>query len=516
LAPSQPPSSPISQLEPSLKREILLEQVSARVLVAQSMLPSGIIAALVFTWYFGRPTVAAGRLLAPAAIFLICWYLFYGLVVLYWLHISRNPLKRPLLHRVVPLFYVGMGGVGVGWGMLVFLGSRTAPADSLGMLYAIIIALISLTTFNSPAKFAVWTWVPLVISAYAAIGTIHIDYKPTLITFLTVYAVSALTSCLLMDRKAFEQTRAGIENRKQAQTISILLNEFAEANSNCLWAIGPDMKFRNVSPSLQAMFEQLSPSIGLAGLGFPHFARRFVSNAAGTVSGEALLDMVRAGETLRDVLVSVAAADYLRYWSITGRPVTDAFGAFAGYEGYLSDQTDSVLVKQELEFRANFDSVTNLYNRHQFERLLREWVAKGAERQFALLLIDLDRFKVVNDTHGHLVGDEVLEMVADRLLRCVREDDRVARIGGDEFAILLKTQDQRFTVEIGFRVIAALEQSFVVDGKPIMIGASIGAALWPQHGGSDVLLYQNADTALYQAKSRGGSIEVFGISLNAA
>jgi diguanylate cyclase (GGDEF)-like protein len=516
LHPFQTSPSPASQLEPSLRREILVEQVGARVTVARSMVPFGIAAACTFTWYFCRHAATGDNPIITSFCLLAACYAAYSLVVVRWTVTSRDPAQRAILYRLVPVFYVAMGSVGTAWAWLIYLTSRAAPADSFSMIFATIIGLISLTTFNSPVRFAIWTWVPLMASGYAVIATIHVDYKLPLLIFLTIYAVAGLMSCFSMDRKVFAQALAGIENRQQAQTISMLLNEFAEANSNALWAIGPDMKFRTVSESLRRMFAPLETALLLEGLSIPALARRFITNAPGTVAGDVLVAKMQAGEVLRDILVSVAAGDGLRYWSITGRPVTDAFGAFAGYEGYLSDQTDTVLVKQELEFRANFDSVTKLYNRHQFERLLREWVENGWQRKFALLLLDLDGFKEVNDTYGHLAGDDVLEMVAARLRHCVREHDLVARTGGDEFAVLLGTNDRAAVLELGARVIRALEQIFVVDAKPILIGASIGAALWPEHGINDVLLYQNADIALYQAKSRGGAcIEVYGAYLNA-
>jgi diguanylate cyclase (GGDEF)-like protein len=124
--------------------------------------------------------------------------------------------------------------------------------------------------------------------------------------------------------------------------------------------------------------------------------------------------------------------------------------------------------------------------------------------QVAVMFIDLDGFKKVNDVYGHVAGDMVLKMVARRLLKIVREADTVARIGGDEFLILqTEVNDHATVVHVVDKILQQLAAPFDLVGNEIKIGASIGIAIYPTHGDNIDLLIQKADNAMYQTKSHG-------------
>jgi diguanylate cyclase (GGDEF)-like protein len=149
------------------------------------------------------------------------------------------------------------------------------------------------------------------------------------------------------------------------------------------------------------------------------------------------------------------------------------------------------------------DSLTGLSNRRHFNQMLRQAIdCATAETHQAVLLIDLDRFRPVNETLGHPVGDALLCLVAQRLRREKRDDDLLARLGGDEFALLVPNGDRAET--LAARVIGTLAQPFLVEGHRVTIGASIGIARFPDHGPSPDDLMRHADLALNQAKSSGG------------
>ena len=158
-----------------------------------------------------------------------------------------------------------------------------------------------------------------------------------------------------------------------------------------------------------------------------------------------------------------------------------------------------------LVFIAQHDALTQLPNRVLFnERLEQAMEMAGRGSGFAVLCLDLDRFKLVNDTLGHPVGDGLLKAVADRLQSCVREGDTVARLGGDEFAIIQLAVERPDEAELlANRIIAALRVPFDIDGNQIVIGASIGIALAPCDGTSSRKLLKNADIALYLVKTEG-------------
>ncbi len=164
--------------------------------------------------------------------------------------------------------------------------------------------------------------------------------------------------------------------------------------------------------------------------------------------------------------------------------------------------------EEQLRQMAQHDALTGLPNRALFtDRLQRSLaVARREESQLALLFLDLDNFKPVNDQFGHAVGDELLQAVAQRMLACVRDSDTVARIGGDEFVLLLRAvgvHAGQTALGIAEKIRAALAQEFELAGQRLQISCSIGIALFPQHGQDDVELAHHADMAMYLAKQTG-------------
>jgi len=189
-----------------------------------------------------------------------------------------------------------------------------------------------------------------------------------------------------------------------------------------------------------------------------------------------------------------------------GVRITDARGSVAAFVAIKRDITGQRREREELFHLANHDPLTGLFNRRRFEDRLRHAIQRHARlpRPMALMLLDLDHFKDVNDTLGHPVGDAVLQEAAARMLAQVREGDTVARLGGDEFAILLEsiqnTDDARAVAE---RLRHSLAQPYVPVGPDPVVSASIGVVPYaPQLSDPGEWLAQ-ADTALYRAKSRG-------------
>jgi diguanylate cyclase (GGDEF)-like protein len=157
----------------------------------------------------------------------------------------------------------------------------------------------------------------------------------------------------------------------------------------------------------------------------------------------------------------------------------------------------------QLSYQAYHDQLTGLPNRpHLLDRAARAVeIAQGTGTRFALLLLDLNGFKQVNDTAGHQAGDILLERVGQRLLGAVRDDDMVARLGGDEFAILLtRDPDDDAAEQVAARICDRLEQPFRIDGEQVLIGGSVGIAMFPDDAGDYEALIRVADAAMYDAK----------------
>lgn len=178
----------------------------------------------------------------------------------------------------------------------------------------------------------------------------------------------------------------------------------------------------------------------------------------------------------------------------------------ARYLGVFHDITRRKEAEETLRFKAHHDALTELPNRELFQDRLQTAInqARRYHRHFALLLIDLDRFKEVNDTLGHNAGDQLLVEAARRLVSCVRETDTVARIGGDEFAIVLSEMSADDEAEqIARRTVALLNEPYYLDAGTAHISGCVGIALYPLHGRESEELLRNADVALYAAKQGG-------------
>ncbi len=161
---------------------------------------------------------------------------------------------------------------------------------------------------------------------------------------------------------------------------------------------------------------------------------------------------------------------------------------------------------QKLYLQSSTDSLTGVYNRFQFDRTIKEATSAADRFQFtlALLFVDLDNFKNVNDSFGHHIGDLLLIEVAKRLKLCIRANDFLARIGGDEFAIVInQIENHELAGDIAKKIIDSLSMSYTLESHSVRVGASIGVAYYPQVGTNPNNLVQNADIAMYHAKSLG-------------
>lgn len=161
--------------------------------------------------------------------------------------------------------------------------------------------------------------------------------------------------------------------------------------------------------------------------------------------------------------------------------------------------------EERVGYLAYYDTVTHLPNRHAFNERFEAMLGESREqaRKLTLLFLDLDDFKVVNDTLGHHVGDVLLKEVAEKLSACIRQGDAVYRVGGDEFAMILPNMDRENAVIVAEKFIRALSQPLNIEGHTLYVSTSIGISMFPQDGADTTTLLRNADAAMYSAKERG-------------
>jgi diguanylate cyclase (GGDEF)-like protein/PAS domain S-box-containing protein len=282
-----------------------------------------------------------------------------------------------------------------------------------------------------------------------------------------------------------------------------LLDEFEAGGIAWFWATDDENRLIYLSPSAAQSFGVDHESV----IGRPLASLFSLEHDGSEEAAERPLPfLLSARTTFANLTVKVASEGDLRWWSISGKPCQDAKGVFLGYRGGAKDITADYERNRDTSRAAQFDSLTGLSNRSRMTKKLTATLTayKAAKRSCALMMLDLDRFKQVNDTLGHPAGDELLKQVAQRLQRIVGSRGEVGRLGGDEFQVILPDIDDRGELgELAHRIIQMVSQPYSLDGSRAIIGTSAGMAIAPYDGIEPSELIKSADLALYAAKGGG-------------
>ncbi|CAG1017098.1 putative signaling protein [Burkholderiaceae bacterium] len=222
---------------------------------------------------------------------------------------------------------------------------------------------------------------------------------------------------------------------------------------------------------------------------------------------EARRARLAAHEPFSDLVIQRRYPDgQQRFLRISGEPYLDAQGRFAGYRGVGRDVTPQKIAEERIQYLATHDGLTELPNRVLFSQLLNNKIhnARRYRSTFAVMFIDLDRFKLVNDTLGHEAGDELLKEMASRFSACLRASDVVARLGGDEFVVLVQeVGDREQVTTVARKLLSAAIRPVPIKGQDCRVSASIGVSLFPQDAEDEASLMKRADAAMYRAKAQG-------------
>ena len=396
--------------------------------------------------------------------------------------------------------------LGVVWGILVNLFAMHAGPDQQGALIGMITGLVSTPMLGVPVAAGLAFYLPISLLCTVAIFTqampnaAEFSQRAAEFSFLGFLAF-ALIGLLNMNKTILERSIGRLNLKKEHETIRVFLREYEEVSSDWLWETDGDGIFCNASARMAMALQMTQMRIECLSV-YDFLARGAHEDASSNNLGV----FFRQRSAFRDATVAVTIGDKERWLNLTGHPVYDQTGAFRGFRGIGSDVTDARIDQKKIEFLARHDGLTGLINRKAFVDTIDNACNPRTGDRFALLLIDLDNFKGINDDLGHLAGDDVLRAVAARLLSTIRPGDIAARIGGDEFAVLLTGVAQDDALDIAGRITSALSCHLLIENLAITPGASIGIALYPAHGSDTEILIKRADLALYRAKDRGKDI----------
>jgi len=331
---------------------------------------------------------------------------------------------------------------------------------------------------------------------------------PVLSAAVLLFTALLMIGCFTRAR-ALVVIRAGeIALAERDETVSLLLREAQDHSADWLWETDAQRRVVRASP-------RFAHSVGLDPV---------------TVNGKALLEVL-AGPTweagnfaaglrtlaehlkgrvgFRDVLLPVRVDDSERWFEIAANPRVDERGAFIGFRGVGSDVTEQRASADKINRMARFDTLTGLPNRLHINEALARAMADAAKwnSRCAFMMIDLDRFKAVNDSLGHPFGDRLLGRVSERLAALMTDNESIGRLGGDEFAVVVRDASDGARVErLAQTIVDALAKPYDLDQHTLYTGASVGVAFGPRDGSTAELLIRSADLALYRSKDASGGM----------
>jgi diguanylate cyclase (GGDEF)-like protein len=325
--------------------------------------------------------------------------------------------------------------------------------------------------------------------------------------FVAVAFVATICAGAVQGARRYLLTKvaeAGITEKNEV--VSLLLREFEEGEADWLWQIDTSRRVRSVSPRFAYALGKDPKDID---------GKPFIQLIAGPAwdtgqfpsSLHDLAERLKRRESFSNLLVRVTINDQQRWWELSGTPKLDENGVFDGFRGVGSDVTQQRESSDKIAYLARYDTLTGLPNRMMLTEALGDALAYAEQwrTRCAFLMIDLDRFKAVNDTLGHLVGDQLLARVSSRLKEQMSENELCGRLGGDEFAIVIRdASDLDHVNRVALRVIDRLSQPYEIDHHTLYVGASVGSAIGPRDGSTVETLMRNADLALYRSKDDGG------------
>ena len=399
-------------------------------------------------------------------------------------------LALAVIWAIPPLFFNGQAGSGAAYGLWMIL-SLLMTAAAVGMAPLALPSLIFIGSIGTSVA------VRLVTEGGAA---------PAGITLL--FTALLMVACIDRARSLVLLRSGQLALGERDETVSLLLREFEDTGADWLWETDAARRIVRASPRF-AFACGIDPS-AINGMPFLQVLAGPAWETGNFAAGlRTLADKLKSRESFRDLRLPVHVGGEERWWEMAASPRVDERGVFIGFRGVGSDVTEQRASADKINRMARYDTLTGLPNRllinETLQRAMQEADKWGG--RCAFMMIDLDRFKAVNDTLGHPIGDRLLSRVSERLGQLMGNEAMCGRLGGDEFAVVVRDASDPSTVEkLAHRIIETLSRPYEVDQHTLYIGASVGLAIGPRDGRTAEMLIRSADLALYRSKDAGGGV----------
>ena len=434
----------------------------------------------------GALTLLLAAVTTPATLAVLSAY--------HWRNTS-SPRSVATGHAVATVLAFASGSA---WSILPITFLTVPGGPHVPTVVATIAGLISIVYVIGPIMAAsVAFLLPIVVAASMSVGYGGDPDCFTLRVLLLIYASFTVVCRMVMNGIARERFDARIELRGTNDTIALLLRDFEENARDWLWRTDRDGRLCYVPPRMlevSGLRGEQALGASLSGLLAP------ATGPEGDAKG--VIEALVAGRPFADRVVEVLLPNGAAWWKLTGRPIHGPEGRLHGFHGVGTDVTEARAAARRITDLAERDHLTKLANRATFSRLVEEAISERPLSEGAILYLDVDDFKSVNDEGGHAAGDAVLRQVADRISDRVPHGAVVSRLSGDEFAVFLEV-DCASAVLCAQRLVEAFAVPFQAFGRSFVVGLSIGVATRPLHASGREELLGKADMALYAAKADG-------------
>jgi diguanylate cyclase (GGDEF)-like protein/PAS domain S-box-containing protein len=381
------------------------------------------------------------------------------------------------------------------WSTLPVYAFATLPHEVQVVIGGAMAAMIVAAVGLAAAPAAAFAWIGTITVALGCAYYLGSDrLEPTVGVAIVGVAAVGIFGVARLTRWSFDQLQTIAKVRTHAESVRLLLKEYEHRGVGWLWQVDAENRVVYISSRMTSLLGRSANQ--LIGHSLP------ATLGGNSALGRTLL----ARSPFANLEMELKTRRGTRWISLAGDPIIDMGGQFQGFRGVGSDITEVRKTQERLTNLANMDVLSGLPNRGRVRQLLGEALsgATSGHVPCAIMFLDLDGFKPVNDTFGHPKGDAVLKSVSQRLVKEVGEVGHVGRMGGDEFAIVIRDAQSRKKVEdLARRIISAVADPYHIDKAEIRIGVSIGCAFGPIDGQTVDDLIQKADLALYQAKGQG-------------